>query len=146
MPHIYEQTINSTYKNALIRLVIHDKYEIKETNLYPEYSIEFFNGDNKSVYEVRADKYSYKTNNIVIDYEHSGYPSGILTSKAQYYAYFVSKPFKDYDLYIIPTDKIKQEVDNKTYKMALDGNDNDQTKMYIFNKDIYSEYKQKKQY
>ena len=103
------------YEKKLISIVDNDKYKIMDGN-YPFYDIEMIK-DNKTIkYEVKADRYTYRTNNIVIEYECKNKPSGINISTSDFYAYFVINPNNNDDLYIIPTDDIKEYIKNNKYK------------------------------
>ena len=56
---------------------------------------------NKKI-EVKRDRIAHKTGNIFIEYESRGKPSGIATSKADFYAYYIA------DICILITlDKLK---------------------------------------
>ena len=75
---------------------------------------------NKKI-EVKRDRLAHKTGNIFIEYESRGKPSGIATSKADFYAYYIS------DICILITlDKLKsicREYLN-TSKDIVGGDDN----------------------
>jgi len=56
-------------------------------------------GDTK--YEVKCDRLGYKTGNLAIEYECNNKPSGISTTEADYWIYFIISPDKT-DCYKIP--------------------------------------------
>lgn len=62
-----------------------------------------------ATYEVKSDRYAFKTNCCFVEYECSNKPSGISTTKADYYVYFVVKPNEEYDWYKIPTQVLKDQ-------------------------------------
>lgn len=127
------------YEKKLINLIPNDNYKIMEGN-FPFYDIEIIKDDINTKYEVKADRYTYKTNNIVIEYECRAKPSGINISQSNYYAYYVVNPNNKDDLYIIPTNDIKEYIKNRNYKRIISGGDNGVSKMYIFDKNIFSKY------
>jgi len=93
--------------------------------------------DNKK-YEVKADRWTEKTGNIVIEYESNGKLSGISTTEADFYAYY-SIGKKDI-LYIIPVPVIREYIQDKKYKCILNAGYKKLSYMYLFNKDIFLEY------
>ena len=95
-------------------------------------------------YEVKADRYTYKTNNIAIEFEFNNSPSGIATTTSDFYAYFVIKPYNLFELYIIPTNIIKSKIEEKEYKKILLGGDNKKSRLYIMDLNNFLEYKFKK--
>ena len=52
-------------------------------------------------YECKADRQSARTGNLCVEYEHTGVPSGISISQADYWFYFVVRG-NGYSLYKIP--------------------------------------------
>ena len=125
------------YELELLKHIDHDNYLIS-TGIFKPYDIKFFKDDKCIRYEVKADRLTIKTNNIAIEFECSNKPSGITTTRAKYYAYFVIKPNEEYDLYIIKTKYIKECIKNKLYKRIVKGGDNYTSRMYIFDYSLFS--------
>jgi len=73
-----------------------------------------------SKYEIKADRLSYKTGNVCIEIANCGRPSGITSTKSDYWGYFVIKP-DGYDLYLIPTEELKEMINPKKYKVLRGG-------------------------
>jgi hypothetical protein len=128
------------YEKKLLNHIECDTYIIKE-GLFCDYDLKTYTNGVKTKYEVKADKFTYKTNNIVIEYMCYNKPSGISLTRADYYAYFVVKPYDLYDLYIIPVPKIKELIDNGAYKRILKGGDKMLSFMYVFDIEIFKEFK-----
>jgi hypothetical protein len=118
------------YEKILIDLLPHDSY-VLTCGYCKEYDFKLIVDDEEIKYEVKADRRSINTGNIFIEYECSGKPSGITTTEAKYYAYFVVKPHDLWDLYIIPTEEIKNIIDNKDFKRIVKGGDGLRSRMYI---------------
>lgn len=131
--------IGNEYEKKLINIVEFETYKIMNGR-FSFYDIEITKNNTIIKYEVKADRYTHKTNNIVIEYEYKNKPSGINISQSDYYAYFVINPNNDDDLYIIPTNDIKEYIKNNKYKKIIYGGDNKVSKMYIFDKNIFSKY------
>jgi len=127
------------YEKKLTEIIPNDSYVIKE-GYFPYYDIEINKDGKTEYYEVKADRFAYKSNNIIIEFECNKKSSGIEITKSDYYAYFIIKPYEQYELYIIPTNLIKAKIENREYKTIKTGGDLN-SKMYIFNKDIFEEYK-----
>jgi len=128
------------YEKKLLDFIPNDSYIIKE-GYFPYYDIEITKDNETKKYEVKADRYTYKTGNIAIEYKCNNNPSGISITQSDFYAYYVVKPYNIFDLYIIPTNILKDEINRQTYKRTIFGGDNKKSQMYIFDINIFSEYK-----
>jgi len=64
-------------------------------------------------YEVKADRMSFKSGNLCIEIECNNKPSGLSTTEADFYIYFVIKPNDDYNIYKIPVNILKESIKNK---------------------------------
>lgn len=128
------------YELELLKYIDYDKYIQSEGNFKP-YDLKIYKNEKITRYEVKADRITHYTNNITIEYECYNKPSGITTTKAKYYGYFVVKPNKTYDLYIIPVKKIKKYIEQKTYSKELSGGQNNLSKFYLFHKNKFEKYK-----
>ncbi len=74
---------------------------IKEYDIIVKYNAQT-SIELETKYEIKADRLSYKTGNVCIEIANCGRPSGITSTKSDYWGYFV---IKDYDLYLIPNSK-----------------------------------------
>jgi len=128
------------YEKKLIEILPNDSYIIKE-GYFPYYDVEIVKDGIITKYEVKADRYTYKTGNIAIEFECNGKASGIKTTQADYYAYYVVKPYNLFELYIIPTQLLKDKINSKEYKRIIFGGDNKNSKMYIFDLELFLENK-----
>jgi hypothetical protein len=131
------------YEKKLVELIPNESYLIKE-GYFPDYDVEITNNNIMVTYEVKADRYTYKTNNVAIEFECNNSPSGIETTTSDFYAYFVIKPYNLFELYIIPTNIIKSKIEEKEYKKILLGGDNKKSRLYIMDLNNFLEYKFKK--
>lgn len=105
-----------------------------------DYDIMLKHGDVNKYYEVKCDRLMHKTNNICIEFECFGKPSGITTSKSDYYVYFELLSDDKHNVYIIPTKRIKKRIAKQEYKRTLCGGDNKASKFYLFDKNIFKKY------
>lgn len=97
--------------------------------------------DDKIKYEVKSDRLSIKTGNLAIEYMCNNKESGITSTQSDYYGYFIIKNSDEYDLYIIPTEYIKNKIKNKEYKRTVKGGDGWRSHMYLFDLSIFKDYK-----
>jgi hypothetical protein len=135
-------------KYELILLEHIGEYEsyIKPQGCFKEYDLKVYKKkkeDEKrrfTTYEVKADRFGYKTNNIAIEFMSNNKPSGITSTTAKKWAIFLIDDKGGYDLYIIPTIIIKNMIDNIEYKkkMKVANFKND---VYLFDKDKFIDYK-----
>ena len=91
-----------------------------------------------ATYEVKADRYAHRTNCCFIEYECNGKPSGISSSKADYYMYFAVKP-DGYDAYKIPTHAIRDACKNPIATKS--GGDGFRVKGHIVALSNFKDYK-----
>ena len=114
------------YEREFIKVMGLKSYEIDhETNkAIKEYDIIVRQNGIETKYEIKADRLSSKTGNVCIEIAYKGQPSGITTTASDYWGYFVIKS-EGYDLYLIPTDELKQMIFSKPnqYK-SIRGGDN----------------------
>lgn len=131
------------YEQLLLDVVAYDKYKIKQ-GYFPWYDVKIYLNDKVQKFEVKADRYAYKTNQICIEYEYNDKPSGITKTKADIYAYFIVKPnTEEYELYFIPVKRIKQKITEELYTRNINGGFEKKSKLYIFDLKHFEKYKVK---
>ena len=92
-------------------------------------------------YEVKADRFMFKTGNVLIEYESNKKASGISITEADYYAIFELDNDK-YELYLIPVQEIKQLISEKSYKCKISCGYNKLSKCYLFDKMFFDKFSQ----
>jgi hypothetical protein len=130
-------------KFELLLLDYIDRNEYQEVEFAPnkrfvEWDVKIVNGMLEAKYEVKADRLTAKTGNFCIEYECSGEPSGISTTQANYYAYFVLSG-SSHELYIIPVERIKELIGQGAYK-KMGGGDGYRSRFYLIPKTVFAEY------
>ena len=128
------------YEQLLISLIPHDSH-ILTCGYCKEYDFKLIKDGKTTIYEVKADRRAYNTNCIRIEFECNGIPSGIQTTTADIYAYFVCKPMETYDLYLIPTHEIRQMIIGRKYKHLVHGGDGYRSHMYLIGLDVIKGYR-----
>lgn len=124
------------YEREALKYLKYDTYKITQ-GYFKEYDIITYRKEGiVEKIEVKSDRLSSKTGNFCIEYNFKNNPSGILTTKADYYFYFVlyckdndiNKEIIRYDLYKIPVDDLKRMVENCR---SVSGGDGGYSKMYL---------------
>jgi hypothetical protein len=96
----------NSYEQKLIKQLNLINYEVAPNKKFKDWDIK----TETATYEVKTDRFTYKTGNFCIEYECFNKPSGISTTKATYYAYYVVKPTGE-NLYLIPVNELKQIIE-----------------------------------
>jgi hypothetical protein len=108
-----------------------------------EYDIIVKDSGKTKYYEVKADRKAQFTQNMCFEFESNGCPSGIATSKSHYYGYFILYDDGTYDLYKIPTSRIKKNIERNMYSRIMRGCEYGKNKFYLFRKDLFLKYRVK---
>ena len=97
--------LSHIYEIESLKYIDYDSYKIKK-GYFKDYDIETLKNNIMVSYEVKCDRLSYKTRNICIEVSCNNKPSGLTTTKADYWIYFIIKP-SGYDVYKF---KVKQLI------------------------------------
>jgi hypothetical protein len=95
-------------------------------------------------YEVKSDRWTFKTGNLCIEFECNNKPSGITSSEADFYFYYVvntasTKPYEC--VYKIPTVNIREMINKASYHKIQKGGDLWRSKFYLFKVELFEGYK-----
>ncbi len=140
------------YEKKLVKLIkswgltegekVYKKKVYVKKGFFPYYDVYYSHydiTDTKVIkrYEVKADRKAYKYNSIYLENTYKGKPSGIQTTQADFYAYYIIKENKEEDLYIIPTSTLKQIINEEKYTTMKH---NKTTTGYIISLDILNDF------
>lgn len=92
-------------------------------------------------YEVKTDRYTHKTGNMCIEFMCNNQPSGITSTEAEWYAYWIYRPDGKDELYEIPVADIKEMIKQKKYFREQNGGDGFRSKFYLIKKEHFEKYK-----
>jgi hypothetical protein len=104
---------------------------------FKEYDLTIFQNGYPVTIEVKSDRQAAKTGNMVIEYECSSKGSGITTTTADYWMYFIVFPERE-ECYKFPIDDLKTIV--KTCRKVT-GGDGMRSKMHLLDKRICQKYR-----
>jgi hypothetical protein len=117
-------------------LIEYDTIEIKD-GYFPDYDVLYTYQGVTSTIECKRDRWTHKTGNIAIEFESYGKPSGIRTTKAEHYFYFVAETNH---FYIIPTSEIRKQVKRKAFTSIKRVGDNGRNLVYLFPERIFENF------
>lgn len=127
------------YEMEILKHIPHIKY-IKMLGNFKEYDLKIYHLKHRyNTYEIKSDYMIHKTGNICIEYECNNKPSGISTSTARYWCIFETYD-GGYTLYKIPRKVINKMIEEKKYKYTRIGGDNNLSKMYLFDKQLFKDF------
>jgi len=107
--------------------------------LFKEYDLIITNNDDsQTTVEVKADFMAYKTGNLAIEWECNNKPSGISSTTADIWIYFVIDKEGYHDCYKIPTNEL-QEISRKC--RSVHGGDGGRSRLLLVPIRQVSKYK-----
>lgn len=142
MPYVSDRIFSKIYENDyLLKLNnITTNNELMEGNI-----IEFDIKNETLKYEIKACRYALTTHNLCIEFEYKNKPSGISTSTADFWIYYVVDKYnktKIYEYYYeIPSQYIKDLIKDKRWKKKQRGGDNYKSYFYLFDENLFEQYK-----
>ena len=114
------------YEERSLLYLDYDEHKFIE-GYFKEYDLEIIKDGKTIKIEVKSDKRASRTGNLAIEYECNDKPSGITSSTADYWIYFIV--FEDHEeVYKVPLDKLRK-IAKKCHKVS--GGDNNLSRMYL---------------
>lgn len=116
------------YEMETLNYLDYDEFEFNDDY---RYDIQIIKDDKVTLIEVKSEKRASETGNICIEYSCRGKPSGITTTQAHYYYFYVV--YNDrYRLFKIPVIELKEMIRDKYYIRSCNGGDEMASKIYLF--------------
>ncbi len=129
-----------SYELKFLEHIKYKSYEQVQGN-FKDYDLKVLKKNGKTfTYEIKADKLISVYGNICIEFNCRGNPSGIETSKANYWGIFNVINNNKYELYKIKRIHILKMIKDKKYKRISSGGDDYQSKLYLFDKNLFKDY------
>lgn len=138
MGFVSDLKFGEKYQQKYLSLLQYDEYQMVKGKFKP-WDIRIVNEGVEITFEVKADRMTNSTKNIAIEYNCNNQDSGIITSTADYWIYFVCDTNKYYE---VPRQDILAMIESKNYHRTVRGGDGWKSKMYLFNESDFSEYLQ----
>ena len=144
MSNFREQLANGNkYELRSLMYLEHDSYEQKK-GLFKPYDLLITKDGVVTKIEVKSDTQASRTKNLAIEYRCNNKPSGIYSTEAKYYMYFIIYP-KDIqadgipreECYKIPVNELKV-IAKKGFRVK--GGDGKRSCMYMVNKSLVKKY------
>ena len=108
------------WENKLLDYIEHDTVEFSPP-CCKGWDLELTYEGVKVKYEVKSDRMACRTGNVAIEIACNGKPSGVSTTEANFYAYFIIFPTMSPTLYLIPTDALKELIIDNKYRRVKGG-------------------------
>ena len=129
--------LGEEYQQKYLDLIEYDTAEMAQGCFKP-YDIKVTHEGCDLFFEVKCDRISHRTGNMVIEHKCSGKPSGISTTTADYWVYFpIGLPY----CLLIPVKVIREKIEQKKYLCNRRGGDGFRSEMYLFSMEVFSDYK-----
>jgi hypothetical protein len=125
------------YEKLYASMIEYDTCEMAE-GVFKPWDLKIIRNGETTTYEVKADRMAKATGNLVIEYECSGKPSGITSSLADYWVYFIVGTTQ---YYRIPRTVIMEAIQAKKYKRTVRGGDSYKSNMYLFRIEDFNEWR-----
>jgi hypothetical protein len=127
-------------ETELLNSIEYDSFEKAPDKKFSDWDIKLTYKGINVYYEVKTDRLTSKTGNMCIEFNCNNIPSGIETTKSDYYFYVcINEP--NNELYLIPVDVIKRKIRHNRYHRIMNGGDGYRSKFYLFNKKHFKKYK-----
>jgi hypothetical protein len=108
------------YEKLLLDYIEHDSVEFSPA-CCKGWDLELTYEGMKVKYEVKSDRMACRTGNVAIEIACNSKPSGISSTEANFYAYFIVYPTMSPTLYLIPTDALKELIIDNKYRRVKGG-------------------------
>lgn len=103
---------------------------------FKEYDLIINKDGFKTKIEVKSDRQASKTGNLCIEYECNNKSSGITSTEADFWIYFIVYPDRD-ECYIIPIEDLRELV---KFSRKVKGGDGMRSRCYLLNKSMVKQY------
>jgi hypothetical protein len=120
--------LGESYQRKLLELIEYDNCGMSKGCFKP-YDVWVEYGGERTTFEVKVDRMTQRTGNIVVEFECNKKPSGITATEADYWVYFIHNTGV---WFLIPTEEIKSRIASKRYSRTVKGGDGFRSNMYVF--------------
>ena len=108
------------YEEKALKYLDYDTVEHME-GYFKEYDLIITKDEVKTKIEVKSDRRAQFTKNLAIEFECNGKPSGVSTSEADYWMYFIVYDDRNDEVFKIPVSELKKLIKNCRTAWGGDG-------------------------
>ena len=127
--------LGELYQQKFLDLIEYDTAEMAQGCFKP-YDIKLVYQGQEMFFEVKCDRISHRTGNMVIEHTCNGKPSGITTTTADYWVYFpIGLPY----CLVIPVKRIRKYIEMGKYLCDRRGGDGWRSQMYLMSMELFSD-------
>lgn len=129
--------LGELYQKKFLDLIEYDTAEMAQ-GCFKEYDIKVTHDGCVLYFEIKCDRISFRTGNMVIEHMCNGKPSGITTTTADYWVYFpIGLPY----CLVIPVKVIRQYIEMGKYLCDRRGGDGFRSQMYLMSMELFKDYR-----
>ena len=137
-------TFGQYYEDLSLQQLTYDTFETsQDKGKFKEWDFKITHNTQVIKYETKADRFTYSTDNICIEYDCNFTPSGITTTTADFWFIWEVFPTKDRSrdvCYLIPVKFIKQMIEDDEYHYDGTFGDGGRAYCYLFEKQLFNDY------
>jgi hypothetical protein len=138
MTFFQDLQLGEIYQKRFLYLYQYDTCEIAK-GCFKDWDIKMTYEGTTIYVEVKYDRRAETSGNLAIEFECSGKPSGVATTKADYWCHFVKgSPF----YYMIPIEDLKKAIEEKKYTRTVRGGDGWRANMYLFPMTVFNDFRE----
>jgi len=140
MGFISDKLFGKKYENDFVNLIEYDEYKFPEKEYHKPWDVEITKDGEITHFEVKADRRTFSTGNICIEFAYNGEDSGITSTTADYWVLYVVNGDKTERIYLVPTDNLRQMITDKKYHKTINCGDGWKSRCYLFKETEFTEY------
>jgi hypothetical protein len=136
-----DAALGKLYERICPKIFACNRFQIARGN-FPNWDVRLICRDDEdneydTTIECKADTFAKRTDQLAIEYSYKGRPSGIQATKAEYWAHFVHGTNR---YFLIPTDFLKEKIEEGYWDAYVDGGDCKASKLFIISQKHFREF------
>jgi hypothetical protein len=135
--------LGKKYERLSTQIFENKRFEIAE-GYFLDWDVKLFNESSETpgleeevTLECKADTVAVRTKALAIEFEYDGRPSGIQTTKADFWVHYIHSTNK---YYLIPTEYLRQVIQEGKYSRKVRGGDDYKSYLYIVDENHFSDF------
>ena len=115
----------------------YDAYERAPKRQFRDWDFWIERAGKKQYWEVKRDRRTHVTGNVVIEYQSNGQPSGISATRADFWMYIIDD---EPTIFIIPVRKLRQMIRDRQFDSIRRIAEGGKNVAYFFNRSVLKDY------